>query len=238
MQENWIGRSEGSEFTIEVADGQGEFEVYTTRPDTIFGMTFAVLAPEHPLVEQLVAGGEHEDDIRSYVEKVSSASELERMTTGEKSGIFLGRYGINPANGRRVPLYIADYVLMGYGTGAIMGVPGEDQRDWDFATQRGLRILRTVKPPPGFEGEAYVGEGVAINSGFLNGLPTAAAKQRIIAWLEEKGIGRRAIKYRLHDWLVSRQRYWGCPIPMINCDSCGLVPVPEKDLPVIHPDVE
>ena len=238
MQENWIGRSEGCDFTIEVADGDGEFEVYTTRPDTIYGMTFAVLAPEHPLVEKLVAGGAYEEEIRAYVERVSAASELERMATGEKSGIFIGRYCINPANGKLVPLYIADYVLMGYGTGAIMGVPGEDQRDWEFAAERGLEIIRTVQPPDGFEGEAYAGDGVSINSDFLNGLETAAAKERIIAWLEERGIGRRAVKYRLHDWLVSRQRYWGCPIPMVNCESCGLVPVPEEDLPVIHPDVE
>lgn len=238
MQQNWIGRSEGCDFTIGVADGDGEFEVYTTRPDTVFGMTFAVLAPEHPLVETLVAGTDYEERIRAYVERVSSASELERMATGEKSGIFIGRHCINPVNGKRVPLYIADYVLMGYGTGAIMGVPGEDQRDWDFATQRGLEIIRTVQPPPGFEGEAYTGEGVAINSEFLNGLETPSAKRRIIDWMERRGIGRRAIKYRLHDWLVSRQRYWGCPIPMINCDACGLVPVPEQDLPVIHPDVE
>ena len=238
MQENWIGRSEGCDFTIQVADGEGQFEVYTTRPDTIFGMTFAVLAPEHPLVEKLVAGGPYEETIRAYVERVSAASELERMSTGEKSGIFLGRYCINPVNGARVPLYIADYVLMGYGTGAIMGVPGEDQRDWDFAAQRGLEIIRTVQPPAGFEGEAYTGAGMVINSGFLNGLEMAAAKERIIGWLEERGIGRRAVKYRLHDWLVSRQRYWGCPIPMVNCPACGLVPVPEEDLPVIHPDVE
>ena len=238
MQQNWIGRSEGCDFTIEVEDGDGAFEVYTTRPDTIYGMTFAVLAPEHPLVEPLVAGGPHEEEIRAYVKRVSAASELERMATGEKSGIFIGRYCINPANGKRVPLFIADYVLMGYGTGAIMGVPGEDQRDWDFASERGLEIIRTVRPPAGWEGEAYTGDGTSINSDFLNGLETEAAKERIIAWLEEKGIGRRAVKYRLHDWLVSRQRYWGCPIPMVNCESCGLVPVPEEDLPVIHPDVE
>ncbi len=237
MQYNWIGRSEGCDFTIEVADGEGEFEVYTTRPDTIYGMTFAVLAPEHPLVEKLVAGGPYEDSIKAYIERVSASSELERMSTGEKSGIFLGRYCINPVNGKRVPLYIADYVLMRYGTGAIMGVPGEDQRDWDFASQRDLEIIRTVRPPSDFDGEAYTGDGVAINSDFLNGLETPAAKERIMDWLEERGIGRRAVNYRLHDWLISRQRYWGCPIPMVNCDACGLVPVPEEDLPVIHPDV-
>ena len=238
MQHNWIGRSEGCDFTIEVEGGEGGFEVYTTRPDTIYGMTFAVLAPEHPLVEKLVADGPYEKEITAYVKRVSAASELERLATGEKSGIFIGRYCINPANGKRVPLYIADYVLMGYGTGAIMGVPGEDQRDWDFAAERGLEIIRTVQPPDGWEGDAYTGDGISINSDFLNGLEMEAAKERIIAWLEEKGIGRRAVKYRLHDWLVSRQRYWGCPIPMVNCESCGLVAVPEEDLPVIHPDVE
>ena len=239
MQENWIGRSEGATFRMQVADSDLSFEVFTTRPDTIFGMTFAVLAPEHPLVEELIAGSEQEAAAaRAYIEQARHQTELERMAEGEKTGVFTGAYAINPANGRRVPIFIADYVLMGYGTGAIMAVPGQDQRDWDFAQRYGLEIIRTVQPPDDWEGEAYVGDGPAINSDFLNGLHMAAAKERIIGWLEEQGIGRRQVQYRLRDWLISRQRYWGCPIPMVTCPDCGLVPVPEEDLPVIHPDVE
>ncbi len=239
MQENWIGRSEGATFTLEVADTDGlTFEVYTTRPDTVFGMTFAVLAPEHPLVERLIAGSPNEAEVREYVERARRASEVERLAEGDKTGVYLGYDAVNPVNGRRVPIYVADYVLMGYGTGAIMAVPGEDQRDWDFATRYGLDIIRTVQPPDGWEGEAWSGPGTVINSGFLDGLDTSAAKERIIAWFEEQGIGRRTVNYRLRDWLISRQRYWGCPIPMIECPTCGIVPVPEQDLPVIHPDVE
>ncbi len=239
MQENWIGRSEGATFTLEVADTDGlTFEVYTTRPDTVFGMTFAVLAPEHPLVERLIVGSPNEAEVREYVERARRASEVERLAEGDKTGVYLGYDAVNPVNGRRVPIYVADYVLMGYGTGAIMAVPGEDQRDWDFATRYGLDIIRTVQPPDGWEGEAWSGPGTVINSGFLDGLDTSAAKERIIAWFEEQGIGRRTVNYRLRDWLISRQRYWGCPIPMIECPACGIVPVPEEDLPVIHPDVE
>jgi leucyl-tRNA synthetase len=237
MQRNWIGRSEGARFRIQVEDG-GEFEVFTTRPDTIFGMTFCVLAPEHPLVEELIAGSENESEARAYIEAAANASEIDRMAEGEKTGVFTGRYAINPVNGRRVPIYIADYVLMGYGTGAIMAVPGQDQRDWDFATKYGIDIIRTVQPSDGWEGEAYVGDGPTINSEFLDGLDQQAAKQRIIEWLVEQGIGEPAIQYRLRDWLISRQRYWGCPIPMINCPRCGLVPVPRDELPILLPEVE
>ncbi len=239
MQENWIGRSEGATFTMEVADAEGlSFEVYTTRPDTVFGMTFAVLAPEHPLVERLISGSPTEEEARRYIERARRATELERLAEGEKTGVYVGRDAINPVNGRRVPIYIADYVLMGYGTGAIMAVPGEDQRDWDFASRYGIEIIRTVQPPDDWEGEAWSGPGKVINSDFLDGLETAEAKERIIEWFEERGIGRRTVNYRLRDWLISRQRYWGCPIPMIECPECGIVPVPEEDLPVIHPDVE
>ena len=239
MQENWIGRSEGATFTMEVADAEGlSFEVYTTRPDTVFGMTFAVLAPEHPLVERLISGSPTEAEAREYIERARRATELERLAEGEKTGVYVGRDAVNPVNGRRVPIYIADYVLMGYGTGAIMAVPGEDQRDWDFASRYGIEIIRTVQPPDGWEGEAWSGPGKVINSEFLDGLETAEAKERIIEWFEERGIGRRTVNYRLRDWLISRQRYWGCAIPMIECPGCGIVPVPEEDLPVIHPDVE
>ncbi|HLU52550.1 MAG TPA: leucine--tRNA ligase [Acidimicrobiia bacterium] len=238
MQRNWIGRSEGALFTMQVDGVDAGFEVFTTRPDTIFGMTFAVLAPEHPLVDRLVAGTEYEGEVRAYQEKAAKESEIDRMAEGDKTGVFTGRYAINPVNDRRVPIYIADYVLMGYGTGAIMAVPGQDQRDWDFAVKYGIDIIRTIEPPADFDGEAYVGEGKVINSDFLDGLDIEAAKERMIAWLEEKGIGRRQVQYRLRDWLISRQRYWGCPIPVVNCPACGLVPVPADQLPVELPDVE
>ncbi len=238
MQENWIGRSEGCRFTMKVAGTEHSFDVFTTRPDTSFGMTFAVLAPEHPLVEELIAGSPVEEEARAYIAAAVRASDIERVADGAKSGIFLGHHAINPVNGREVPLFIADYVLTGYGTGAIMAVPGEDQRDWDFATRYRLDIIPTVSRPDGWEGEAYSGDGVMINSDFLNGLTKAESIPAAITWFEEHGLGTRTVQYRLHDWLISRQRYWGCPIPMINCAECGLVPVPEADLPVIHPDVE
>jgi leucyl-tRNA synthetase len=238
MQENWIGRSEGCRFTMTVAGTDLSFDVFTTRPDTGFGMTFAVLAPEHPLVERLIAGTEQEQEARAYVTAARAQSELERMAEGDKTGVFTGRHAVNPLNGREVPIFIADYVLMGYGTGAIMAVPGEDQRDWDFAERYGLEIIPTVQRPEGWEGKAYTGDGPMVNSGFLDGLHKEEAIARATAWFEERGIGERTITYRLRDWLISRQRYWGCPIPMIICPACGLVPVPEEDLPVIHPDVD
>ncbi|MBT8198401.1 MAG: leucine--tRNA ligase, partial [Acidimicrobiia bacterium] len=238
MQRNWIGRSDGATFTMDVKDSDLSFEVFTTRPDTSFGMTFAVLAPEHPLVADLIEGSPTRAEAEAYIEAASHHTELERIAEGTKTGVFTGRYAINPVNGKDIPLYIADYVLMGYGTGAIMAVPGQDQRDWDFAAKYGIDIVRTVQPPEDFEGEAYTGEGAAINSGFLDGLEIEEAKSKIIDWFEEKGIGRRTINWRLRDWLVSRQRYWGTPIPMITCPDDGLVPVPESDLPVLHPDVD
>ncbi len=237
MQRNWIGRSEGATFTIEV-DGEGSFDVFTTRPDTSFGMTFCVLAPEHPLVEELIAGSETEAEAGEYITAAGRTSEIERMAEGGKTGVFTGSYAINPVNDKRIPIYIADYVLMGYGTGAIMAVPGQDQRDWDFATKYGIDIIRTVQPPDGWEGEAYLGDGVTFNSDFLDGLEREEAITRTIEWLEKKGIGTGTIEYRLRDWLISRQRYWGSPIPMINCFECGLVPVPETDLPVLLPHIE
>jgi leucyl-tRNA synthetase len=238
MQKNWIGRSEGCQFRLQIADTNLNFEVFTTRPDTVFGMTFAVLAPEHPLVGQLVTGSATEGEARAYIEQAARQSEIERLAEGDKSGVATGRFAINPVNGRLVPIYIADYVLMGYGTGAIMAVPGQDDRDWEFAEKYGLEIVRTVEPPSDWAGKAYTGDGPAINSNFLDGLDMAAAKQRIIEWFEEQGIGRGTIQYRLRDWLISRQRYWGSPIPIIICPDDGLVPVPEDQLPVVHPDVE
>src|SRR5215203_5124930 len=235
LQRNWIGRSEGAEIFFEI-EGYGPITVFTTRPDTLFGATFFVLSPEHPAVEQITTP-ERSDEVREYVEKASRMTEIDRTdVTREKTGVFTGAYAVNPANGEKIPVFIADYVLMGYGTGAIMAVPGQDQRDWDFAAKYDLPIIRTVEPPEDFDGEAFVGEGSAINSGFLNGLGVEDAKKRMIEWLEEQGKGRAAVTYSLRDWLISRQRYWGTPIPIIYCASCGAVPVPEEDLPVLLPE--
>jgi leucyl-tRNA synthetase len=235
LQTNWIGRSEGAEIFFEI-QGYGPITVFTTRPDTLFGATFFVLSPEHPAVEQITPP-ERSDEVRAYVEKAARMTEIDRTdVTREKTGVFTGAYAVNPANGEWIPVFIADYVLMGYGTGAIMAVPGQDQRDWDFAERYDLPIIRTVQPPEDFDGEAYVGEGPAINSAFLDGLGVEDAKRRMIEWLEEQGKGRAAVTYRLRDWLISRQRYWGTPIPIIYCDSCGTVPVPEEDLPVLLPE--
>ena len=235
LQTNWIGRSEGAEIFFEIED-YGTIEVFTTRPDTLFGATFFVMSPEHPAVEKITTP-ERSDEVRAYVDKAARMTEIDRTdVTREKTGVFTGAYAINPANNERIPVFIADYVLMGYGTGAIMAVPGQDQRDWDFARKYDLPIVRTVEPPEDFDGEAYVGEGQAINSGFLNGRGVEDAKKGMIEWLEENGKGRAAVTYRLRDWLISRQRYWGTPIPIIYCDGCGTVPVPEEDLPVLLPE--
>ncbi|MDH3471362.1 MAG: leucine--tRNA ligase [Acidimicrobiia bacterium] len=239
MQHNWIGRSEGAEFEIQVAGADASFTVYTTRPDTIFGMTFVVLAPEHPLVAQLTAGTQYEEATREFVAEVTKETEIERLSTEvDKKGLFIGAHAINPANGAEVPIYIADYVLLSYGTGAIMAVPGQDQRDWDFATEHGLDIIRTVQPPDDFDGQAYIGDGPAINSEWLDGLDKQPAIAKTIAWLESEGIGKGAVQFRLRDWLISRQRYWGAPIPIVYCDNCGIVAVPQSDLPVVLPDIE
>ncbi|MGH9115563.1 MAG: class I tRNA ligase family protein, partial [Acidimicrobiales bacterium] len=246
MQRNWIGRSEGAEFDLEVvgltiaaAGDGGRIRVFTTRPDTSFGMTFVVLAPEHPLVGAITTD-ERRADVEGFVERVRGETEIERQSSEgplEKRGVFTGAHAVNPFTGREVPIYLADYVLMTYGTGAIMAVPAEDQRDWDFATAHGLPIVRTVQPPPGWEGEAYTGDGPRINSEWLDGITsTTEAKATAVAWLEERGIGERAVRYRLRDWLLSRQRYWGCPIPVVHCPLHGVVKVPEDQLPVLLPD--
>ncbi len=239
MQRNWIGRSEGAEMELAVRDRPGlSVRVFTTRPDTSFGMTYAVLAPEHPLVDELTTP-EQRAAVDELLERVSHSSEIERQSTEgglEKRGVFTGSYAINPFNEQAVPVYLADYVLMSYGTGAIMAVPAEDQRDWDFAVVHDLPIVRTVEVPDGWDGEAYSGDGAKINSGFLDGLDVAAAKESAIEWLERNHLGRRKVNYRLRDWLISRQRYWGCPIPVLYCEACGMVPVPDADLPVLLPD--
>ena len=242
MQRNWIGRSEGAEFELPV-DGRPAGEpgigVFTTRPDTAFGMTFVVLAPEHPMVPSLTTP-ENRSKVEEFVERVRHESDIERQSSEgslDKRGIFTGSHAVNPFNGQTVPIYLADYVLMTYGTGAIMAVPAEEQRDWDFAKAYGLEVVRTVRPPDGWDGEAYTGDGPRINSEWLNGITdTAEAKAKAIDWLEEQGVGRRTVNYRLRDWLLSRQRYWGCPIPVIHCPVDGIVKVPEDQLPVLLPD--
>ena len=238
MQRNWIGRSEGVEFTLRVA-GRDDLavRVFTTRPDTSFGMTYAVLAPEHPLVPELTTP-DRRVEVEAFVAEARSLTEAERSAEGEvaRRGVFTGSYVLNPFNGRRVPLWLADYVLTGYGTGAIMAVPGEDQRDWEFAEAHGLPIVRTVRPPEGWEGEAYTGDGPKINSAWLDGMGKAEAIEAAISWLEKEDLGRRVVNYRLRDWLVSRQRYWGCPIPIVYCDEHGPVAVPDEELPVLAPD--
>jgi leucyl-tRNA synthetase len=244
MQRHWIGRSEGAEFDLPIAGSDGlSLRVFTTRPDTSFGMTYAVIAPEHPLVDALTTA-EHRQAVDELRQRARARSDIERMAAGDpaalgKRGAFTGSHVRNPFTGQTVPVYVADYVLMGYGTGAIMAVPAEDERDWDFATLHDLPIVRTVRPPADWEAEgggAYTGEGEKINSGFLDGLDIKTAIARSIDWLEEQGIGERKVNYRLRDWLVSRQRFWGCPIPAVFCDVHGVVPVPEDQLPVLAPD--
>jgi len=242
MQRNWIGRSEGARIVFRSERGD-PIEVFTTRPDTLWGATFLVLAPEHPLVETLTTP-ERRADMEAYVEQARRRSDIERTSTErEKTGVFIGAYAINPANGERIPIWIADYVLMHYGTGAIMAVPAHDQRDFEFARAFGLPIVVVIQPPdrtldPATMEEAYDGEGVMVNSGPFDGTPTAGgeAVRKVIAWLEEQGIGRGEVTYRLRDWLISRQRYWGTPIPIVYCDRCGIVPVPEEQLPVLLPE--
>jgi leucyl-tRNA synthetase len=239
MQRNWIGRSEGATVTFRCTDMSSAYEVFTTRPDTLFGATFFVLAPEHPDVLKLAEGTETEKEVRAYVEQALVADQFERSSSSRpKTGVPLGRSVTNPATGAEIPMYVADYVLAEYGTGAVMGVPAQDQRDWDFATAFGLPIIRTVQPPADFDGEAYTGDGPAVNSGFLDGLSIADAKQAMIDWLGRQALGESRVTFRLRDWLLSRQRYWGCPIPIVYCADCGLVPVPEDELPVILPVIE
>jgi leucyl-tRNA synthetase len=256
MQRNWIGRSEGADivFPVESHDDLG-IRVFTTRPDTVFGATYMVLAPELDVVDEIAANEwpreaplewrgtfgldvSPPEAVEAYRNFASTKTDLERQAEGrEKTGIFIGAYAINPVNDERIPIFIADYVLSGYGTGAIMAVPGQDQRDWDFAAEFDLPIVRTVQPPPDFDGEAYLGDGPAINSGFLDGLNVDDAKRRITEWLEETGNGAGAVTYKLRDWLFSRQRYWGEPFPIVY-DETGLpVALPESMLPVELPEM-
>ena len=242
MQRNWIGRSEGARVTFRV-DGTGDdLPVFTTRPDTLFGATFFALAPEHPLIGALTAGSERERDVADYVRRTAARSTVERETK-EKDGVFTGRYAVNPVNGEAIPIWVADYVLMEYGTGAIMAVPAHDERDHQFAEKYGLEIRQVVAPAGGVseEGGAYVAhteDEILVNSGEFTGLSAPEGKRAITAWLEERGLGEATIGYRLRDWLLSRQRYWGCPIPIVHCDACGTVPVPDDELPVVLPEID
>jgi len=242
MQTNWVGRSEGVEIEFDISEyglDEKTVETFTTRIDTVYGVTFVVFAPEHPLVEKLTTP-EHRDEVEAYVEQARRQTEIERLSTeNEKTGVFTGAYCVNRLNGERVPIMVADYVLHTYGTGVVMGVPAHDQRDFEFAKKYDLRI-RVVVAPIGWDGEelteAYLQEGVQVNSAPFDGLPSSEGMKRIAAHIEEQGWGRRTVNYRMRDWLISRQRYWGTPIPIIYCDKCGIVPVPVEDLPVVLPE--
>jgi leucyl-tRNA synthetase len=240
MQRNWIGKSVGVEISFSIEEyGLGDIPVFTTRPDTIYGVTFVVLAPEHQLTLELTSP-ERRREVEDYIERARRQSEIERQAVGrEKNGVFIGAYAINKLNGERVPIWVADYVLPTYGTGAVMGVPAHDQRDFEFATEFGLPI-RVVIAPEGWRGEeleqAYEEPGIMVNSGPFADLPSEQGKEAISDFIEQKGYGKRTVSYRLRDWLISRQRYWGAPIPIVYCSSCGTVPVPEEQLPVLLPE--
>jgi leucyl-tRNA synthetase len=242
MQRNWIGRSEGAELVFRVDGTEIDVPVFTTRPDTIFGGTFFVLAPEHPLVMELVSGTPHEDEVREYVRHAAARSTVEREAK-EKDGVFTGRYVINPATEQPVPIWVSDFVLMEYGSGAIMAVPAHDERDWDFAREYELPVVQVVEPTDGEVPEegafvAHTSDERLVNSGQFDGMSSPEAKKAIVEWLGERGRGKPAISYRLRDWLLSRQRYWGCPIPIVHCDACGIVQVPDDELPVRLPEVD
>jgi leucyl-tRNA synthetase len=237
-QRNWIGRSDGAEIVFSIEELGEDVPVFTTRPDTLFGATFFVLAPEHELVARADS-----DEVQEYVRRAGAKKTEERAAAEEKTGVFTGLHAVNPVNGERLPVYVADYVLMDYGTGAVMAVPAHDQRDFDFATAFGLPIRQVVRPPDGEldEGAAYAAhtEGeTLVNSGEFDGLPAQEGGRRIVEKLEAEGRGSFAVNYRLRDWGFSRQRYWGCPIPVVYCDHCGIVPVDDGDLPVLLPEVE
>lgn len=241
MQKNWIGKSVGGEVDFEIEGFDQKLKIFTTRPDTLFGVTYMVLAPEHPFVKDLIAGGEFEAPVNEFLGKLQYMTDIERTATNlEKEGIFIGRYAVNPLNGKKVPIYIANYVLMDYGTGAIMAVPAHDQRDFDFAQKYNLDIIPVVDPKnPDIDihnlKEAFEADGTLINSEQFDGMDVAAAKEQIVAFLQEKKIGTESINFRLRDWLISRQRYWGTPIPMIYCEDCGWVAEKEENLPVMLP---
>jgi len=242
MQENWIGKSIGAEIKFPIADTTSHLLVFTTRPDTIFGVTFMAVAPEHPLALELAKGTDYEEEVSKFVNKYLSMSTRERNIIDVKEGVFTGRYAVNPLTNEKIPIYVANYILWGYGTGAIMAVPAHDERDYEFAKKYGIPIKPVIKPIDkewDFEKGAYTGEGILINSDGFNGLISTEAKERIVEELERRKLGKKTVNYRLKDWNISRQRYWGTPIPVVYCEKCGIVPVPEEDLPVVLPeDVE
>ncbi|MBC7252521.1 MAG: leucine--tRNA ligase [Actinobacteria bacterium] len=246
MQRNWIGRSEGCEVTFRVKETGQEIPIFTTRPDTLWGVTFFLLAPEHPLVDELTEGTPYREGVQAFRERLKGVSAIERTSLeAEKDGVFLGAHAVNPVNGEEVPIWTANFVLMEYGTGAVMAVPAHDQRDFEFARKFGLPIKVVIQPPggdlrPEEMTEAYVDPGIMVHSGPFEGLDSEEGRTvRVPDYLEERGWGKRAVNYRLRDWLISRQRYWGVPIPIVYCSRCGMVPVPEEDLPVLLPeDVE
>jgi len=243
LQSNWIGRSTGAEVEFGIDGSDERVIVFTTRPDTLWGATFFVIAPEHPMAEKLVAGTEHEGRLADFRQEVARLTDIDRTSTERpKKGLFIGAHAINPVNDERIPIWVADYVLMDYGTGAIMAVPAHDQRDLEFARANDLPIKTVIEPLGSSSGEhdlneAYNGEGVMVDSGPFDGTATDRSGTIVTDWLEEQGRGRHAVSFRIRDWLISRQRYWGTPIPILFCDSCGEVPVPEDELPVVLPEV-
>ncbi|KPL14135.1 leucine--tRNA ligase, partial [candidate division WOR_3 bacterium SM1_77] len=239
MQRNWIGKSDGCDIIFGVADKNLSFKVFTTRPDTIYGVTFMSIAPEHPAVEDLVKGTDRESEVRHYIQEATKKTERERIEK-EKGGVATGRYALNPISGEKVPIFVADYVLLGYGSGVVMGVPAHDARDFQFAKKYGLPIRVVINPLDGELSaqtmtEAYEGHGTMVDSGDFTGLDSEAGIKSITHFLLKKELGGPSVNYRLKDWLISRQRYWGAPIPIIHCERCGMVPVPEEDLPVLLP---
>ena len=239
MQTDWIGRSYGAEIDFPVDGTDKSIKVYTTRPDTLYGATFMVLAPEHAIIKDITTP-EYKDTMEKYIYEASTKSNVSRMTDKEKTGVFTGAYGINPLNGAKTPIWVSDYVLADYGTGAIMCVPAHDDRDFEFAKKFDLPIIQVISKD-GKESElteAYTEPGIMINSGEFNGMKSEDAKAKVPDYMEEKGFGKKTVNYKLRDWVFSRQRYWGEPIPLIHCEKCGVVPVPEEDLPVILPNVE